>query len=104
MPDNRNRKRPIQVKFFVNATELELIKKRMTDLGMDNLSAYLRNMALGNTCENQKVFYGTHPAIITQEVFDKVQEIRQQRHRRTATGKSSIFSGLVFCEIGRAHV
>ena len=50
-----------------------------------------------NPVENQKVFYGTHPAIITQEVFDKVQEIRQQRHRRTATGKSSIFSGLVFC-------
>ena len=50
-----------------------------------------------NPIENQKVFYGTHPAIITQEVFDKVQEIRQQRHRRTATGKSSIFSGLVFC-------
>ena len=55
MADKRNRKRPIQVKFFVNATELELIKKRMTDLGMGNLSAYLRNMALGNTCENQKV-------------------------------------------------
>lgn len=50
-----------------------------------------------NPVENQKVFYGTHPAIITQEVFDKVQEIRQQRHRRTSTGKSSIFSGLVFC-------
>lgn len=47
MVDNRNRKRPIQVKFFVNAAELEMIKKRMTDLGMDNLSAYLRNMALG---------------------------------------------------------
>ena len=55
MADNRNRKRPIQVKFFVNAEELELIKKRMSDLGMDNLSAYLRNMVLGNTCENQKV-------------------------------------------------
>ena len=55
MPDNRNRKRPIQVKFFVNAAELELIKKRMADLGMDNLSAYLRNMALGDICENQKV-------------------------------------------------
>ena len=26
-----------------------------------------------------------------------MQEIRQQRHRRTATGKSSIFSGLVYC-------
>ncbi len=50
-----------------------------------------------NPMENQKIFYNTHPAIITQEVFDKVQEIRQQRHRRTATGKSSMFSGLVFC-------
>ena len=47
--------------------------------------------------EKQAVFYNTHPAIIEQEVFDKVQEIRQQRHRRTATGKSSPFSGLVFC-------
>ena len=54
MPDNRNRKRPIQVKFFVNAAELELIKKRMADLGMDNLSAYLRKMALEGTCENHK--------------------------------------------------
>ena len=50
-----------------------------------------------NPEENQKIFYNTHPAIIEQEVFDKVQEIRQQRHRRTATGKSSPFSGLVFC-------
>jgi site-specific DNA recombinase len=47
--------------------------------------------------EKQAVFYGTHPAIIEQEVFDKVQEIRQQRHRRTKTGKSSLFSGLVYC-------
>ena len=47
--------------------------------------------------EKQAVFYGTHPAIIEQEVFDKVQEIRQQRHRRTRTGKSSLFSGMVYC-------
>lgn len=50
-----------------------------------------------NPEENRMIFYNTHPAIIEQEVFDKVQEIRQQRHRRTATGKSSPFSGLVFC-------
>lgn len=47
--------------------------------------------------EKQAVFYGTHPAIIDPEVFDKVQEIRQQRHRRTKTGKSNMFSGLVYC-------
>lgn len=50
-----------------------------------------------NPEENRVIIYNTHPAIIEQEVFDKVQEIRQQRHRRTATGKSSPFSGLVFC-------
>ena len=50
-----------------------------------------------NPAENRAVFYNTHPAIIEPEVFDKVQEIRKQRHRRTKTGKSHMFSGLVFC-------
>ncbi len=47
--------------------------------------------------EKQAVFYNAHPAIIEQEVFDKVQQIRKQRHRRTKTGKSSLFSGMVYC-------
>ena len=47
--------------------------------------------------EKQAVFYNNHPAIIEQEVFDKVQQIRKQRHRRTKTGKSSLFSGMVYC-------
>ena len=50
-----------------------------------------------NSVENQIITLGTHPAIIEQEVFDKVQEIRSKRHRCTRTGKSSMFSGLVFC-------
>ena len=50
-----------------------------------------------NPEENRAVFYNTHPAIIEPEVFDKVQEIRQQRHRRTKTGKSHMFSGLTYC-------
>ena len=49
-----------------------------------------------NPEETRAVFYNTHPAIIDLDVFDKVQEIRQQRHRRTKTGKSHMFSGLVF--------
>ena len=47
--------------------------------------------------EKQAVFYNTHSAIIEQEVFDKLHEIRKQRHRRTKTGKSSLFSGMVYC-------
>ena len=46
MPDNRNRKRPIQVKFFVDENELGLIKARMAQLGIKNMRAYLRKMAI----------------------------------------------------------
>ena len=46
MPDNSNRKRPIQVKFFVDERELSLIKARMAQLGIENMSAYLRKMAI----------------------------------------------------------
>lgn len=50
-----------------------------------------------NPTEKQAVFPGTHEAIVEMDVFEKVQEIRQQRHRKTKTGRSSMFSGLVFC-------
>ncbi len=50
-----------------------------------------------NPEEKQAIFLGTHEAIIEEAVFDRVQEIRKQRHRRTMTGRSTIFSGLVFC-------
>ena len=43
------------------------------------------------------IFPGTHERIIDDNVFEKVQVIRQQRHRMTRTGRSSIFSGLVYC-------
>lgn len=50
-----------------------------------------------NPLEKQAVFSNTHERIIDDDVFDKVQEIRRQRHRMTRTGRSSIFSGLVYC-------
>ncbi|MBR0462380.1 MAG: DUF4368 domain-containing protein [Erysipelotrichaceae bacterium] len=50
-----------------------------------------------NPVEKQSIFYNTQPAIIDPEVYEKVQEIRSQRHRRTKTGKSHMFSGLVYC-------
>lgn len=50
-----------------------------------------------NPVENWAIFPGTHERIIEDDVFEKAQEIRRQRHRKTRTGKSSIFSGLVYC-------
>ena len=50
-----------------------------------------------NPIEKQAIFENTHKAIVSEDVFKRVQEIRQQRHRKTRTGRSSMFSGLVFC-------
>lgn len=46
MPDNRNRKRPIQVKFFVDEKELGMIKTKMAQAGIENMSAYIRKMVI----------------------------------------------------------
>lgn len=50
-----------------------------------------------NPLEKQAIFPNTHEAIIEEAVFEKVQQVRQQRHRKTRTARSSIFSGLVYC-------
>lgn len=50
-----------------------------------------------NPTEKQIVFYRTHEAIVEPEVFEKVQELRQQRQRMTKAGRSSMFSGMVYC-------
>lgn len=82
MSDNRNRLRPKQIKFFVNDKEYELIRKKMAQMGTDNMSAYLRKMAIDGY-----VFYKSVNGVwLTKEVpvkyfkrdsfdFDTVNEI-----------------------------
>ena len=44
------RKRDVPVLFWVSAEELELIHQKMQQYGTENLSAYLRKMALDMKC------------------------------------------------------
>ena len=43
------------------------------------------------------VFKDTHPALITQEVWDIVQRVRKNRRRLTKMEEQNKYSGLVFC-------
>ena len=43
------------------------------------------------------VFKDTHPALITQEVWDIVQRVRKNRRRPTKMEEENKYSGLVFC-------
>ena len=47
--------------------------------------------------EEWKVFENTHPAIISKETFDIVQELRKNKRRPSREGKTSMFSGLMYC-------
>lgn len=50
-----------------------------------------------NDDKNIIIIPNAHPAIIEEEIFEKVQEIRSKRQRKTKSGKLSIFSGMVYC-------
>ena len=52
---------------------------------------------LHNAPENQRIFPNTQPAIIDEQVFARVQELRENKRRPSKTGKQGLFSGLLYC-------
>ena len=52
---------------------------------------------LQNAPENQRIFLNTQPAIIEEQVFERVQELRANKRRPTKTGRQGLFSGLLYC-------
>ena len=58
---------------------------------------YKSKKRVQNPSEKQLIFKNTHPAIISEELFETIQKIREGKRRPTATGKMSLLSGKVFC-------
>ena len=52
---------------------------------------------LHNAPENQRIFPNTQPAIIDEQVFTRVQELRENKRRPSKTGKQGLFSDLLYC-------
>ena len=48
---------------------------------------------LQNALENYRIFPNTQPAIIEEQVFERVQELRANKRRPTKTGRQGLFSG-----------
>lgn len=59
--------------------------------------SYKDKRVVHNPPEEFVTFENTQEAIIDKNTWERVQAIRQSRHRLTKLGKVSIFSGLVFC-------
>lgn len=47
--------------------------------------------------EDWQIIPNTQEAIIDEDTFDRVAELRKHRRRNTATGKTSMFAGLLYC-------
>lgn len=59
--------------------------------------SYRSKKKLENPQDQWKIFENTHEAIIDEETFARVQELRKNKRRPARTGKTNMFSGLVRC-------
>ena len=49
------------------------------------------------TIAEQQIIPNMQEPIISEELFDRVQELRSHKRRNTKTGRASLFAGLLFC-------
>ncbi|MEA4941675.1 MAG: recombinase family protein [Oscillibacter sp.] len=59
--------------------------------------SYKNSKVVKNSPDKWKIFENTQEAIIDKATWNRVQQLRKNKRRPTKTGKSSIFSGLLFC-------
>ena len=61
------------------------------------LVSYKVHKTVHNPEEEWQIIPNTQEAIIDEDTFNRVQELREGRRRNTATGRESLFSGLLYC-------
>ena len=62
-----------------------------------SLVSYKVHKTVHNPKEEWQIIPNTQEAIIDEDTFNRVQELRDGRRRNTATGRASLFSGLLYC-------
>ena len=59
--------------------------------------SYKVHKTIYNSPEQQQIIPNMQEPIISEAIWERVQELRKNKRRNTATGRKSLFSGLVFC-------
>ena len=62
-----------------------------------SLVSYKVHKTVYNPEEEWQIIPNTQEAIVDEDTFNRVQELRDSRRRNTATGRESLFSGLLYC-------
>ncbi len=64
---------------------------------MSSMISYKIRKRIPNDESQWQIIPNTQEAIVDETTWERVQELRKNRRRNTATGRESIFSGLVYC-------
>ena len=85
-----------------NGSTVAAILERMEYCGHTvNFKTHRQSYKIKKTIENPpeqwKIFRNTHEAIVDEDTFQRVQELRRNKRRPTRTGKSNLFSGVAYC-------
>ena len=59
--------------------------------------SYKVHKVVQKPAEEHQIIPNTQEAIIDEDIWLRVQELRKNKRRHTATGRTSLFSGLVYC-------
>ncbi|MDO4810678.1 MAG: recombinase family protein [Eubacteriales bacterium] len=59
--------------------------------------SYKVHKTVHNLAEEQQILPNMQEPIISEDVWERVQVLRENKRRPTATGRKSLFSGLVYC-------
>lgn len=85
-----------------NGSTVSAILERMEYCGHTvNFKTHRQSYKIKKTIENPpeqwKIFRNTHEAIVDEETFEWVQELRRNKRRPAKTGKTNLFSGVAYC-------
>ena len=64
---------------------------------MTTTVSYKVHKTVYNSAEEQQIIPNMQEPIISDDVWERVQVLRNNKRRPTATGRKSLFSGLVYC-------
>lgn len=88
--DVKNREAEIREEFVIHLDSLGHMVNFKT-----RKQSYRSKKKLENPPDQWKIFENTHEAIIDEETFARVQELRKNKRRPARTGKTNMFSDLV---------
>ncbi len=90
----------VEAKSLHNRNKLSLNRKGITAFAVNfrSTTRSIKDKAkIHRPKEEWKVFENTHEAIIDNETWELVQELRSHKRRPNHTSEISIFSGLLYC-------